>query len=180
MVRFLNKSEYLDTIPLLTACFGDDEEFISEYYGSEEKPGEVFKGRIAVKELDGRIVSMVHLKPVQAVYESDDPSGRSIDISYILCVSTLPAYRHRGYMDEVMGFVTDTLRREGAPWCFLIAVSKEIYRHLGFVYDWKLSDREAEMLYADEGLNEASGKLLNAKQMMIPSKIIPGSRKYGS
>ena len=123
---------------------------------------------------------MVHLKPVQAVYESEDPSGRSIDISYILCVSTLPAYRHRGYMDEVMVFVTDTLRREGAPWCFLIAVSKEIYRHLGFVYDWKLSDREAEMLYADEGLNEASGKLLNAKQMMIPSKIIPGSRKYGS
>ncbi len=173
MVRFLDKSEYFDTIPLFTACFGEDPEFLEEYYGTPAKPGEVFKGRIAVKETDGKIVSMVHLKPVRARYDAKEGSNDGVHVSYILCVSTFPEYRHRGYMDEVMTLVTETLRSEGDPWCFLIAVDKAIYRHLGFVYDWKLTEAEAEMLYADEGLSDASAKLLNAKEMQFPSAIRP-------
>ena len=106
MVRFLDKSEYFDTIPLFTACFGEDPEFLEEYYGTPAKPGEVFKGRIAVKETDGKIVSMVHLKPVRAWYDAKEGSNDGVHVSYILCVSTFPEYRHRGYMDEVMTFVT--------------------------------------------------------------------------
>ena len=180
MARFLDKSEYFDTIPLFTACFGEDPEFLEEYYGTPAKPGEVFKGRIAVKETDGKIVSMVHLKPVEVRYDAEEGRGGFERVSYILCVSTFPEYRHRGYMDEVMTFVTETLRTEGEPWCFLIAVDKAIYRHLGFVYDWKLTDAEAEMLYADEGLNEASGMLLNVKQMPFPSEIRPEKDQYES
>ena len=36
-----------------------------------------------------------------------------------------------------------------------------------------LTEAEAEMLYADEGLSDASAKLLNAKEMQFPSAIRP-------
>ena len=68
MVRFLEKSEFGRTVPLFEQCFGKDPEFEAEYYGDDVHAGEVFKGRIAVLEEDGRILSMVHLKPVLAEY----------------------------------------------------------------------------------------------------------------
>ena len=170
MIRFLEKEEYFLTIPLFEACFGSDPEFIGDYYGDTAHPGDVFNGRIAVKEEDGRIVSMVHLKPVTACFE--EASGiKEEPVTYIMGVSTLPDLRHRGHMDDVMHFVMDALKSEGAGWCFLIAVNKDIYRHLGFVYDWKLSEKELDFLYADEGLEDASACLLTNKEMKIPDEI---------
>lgn len=171
MIRFLKKEEYFLTIPLFEACFGSDPEFMDDYYGDAAHPGDVFDGRIAVKEEDGKILSMVHLKPVTAVRHTDRDELRELPVTYIMGVSTLPDQRHRGYMDEVMHFVMDALKSEGAGWCFLIAVNKDIYRHLGFVYDWKLSDRELELLYADDGLEDASACLLNALKMEFPDEI---------
>ena len=163
MVRLLAKEEYFRTIPLFTACFGGDEEFMQEYYGDSSHPGAVFSGRIAVREELGEIVSMVHLKPVLAVRGNE-----TLPVTYIMGVATHPDFRHRGYMDEVMGFVLDLLRSEGAPWCFLIAVDKEIYRHLGFLVDWRLTPEDAEMLYADDGLEDASGCLLGSRPLAVP------------
>ena len=171
MIRFLEKEEYFLTIPLFEACFGSDPGFMRDYYGDEAHPGDVFNGRIAVKEEDGRIVSMVHLKPVTAVYRKDAGGELKLPVTYIMGVSTLPDLRHRGYMDEVMGFVMDALQSEGAGWCFLIAVNKDIYRHLGFVYDWKLSDRELELLYADDGLEDATACVLCDMEMKVPDEI---------
>ena len=170
MVRFLEKKEYFRTIPLFEACFGADPGFMGEYYGDEAHPGDVFRGRVAVKEVNGNIVSMVHLKPVRACFHG--PSGTEEEpVTYIMGVSTLPECRHQGHMDEVMRFVMDALESEGAGWCFLIAVNKDIYRHLGFVYDWKLTEKELDLLYADEGLEDASACLLRNKEMKVPDEI---------
>ncbi len=155
--------------------------------------------RIAVLENDaGEILSMVHIRPMKAVYrlapdspeatslekespESENPGSgmpaaeETISVRYLMAVATKKACRHRGYMDRVMGLVLETLTAEGDPWCFLIAVDKDIYRHLGFVIDWRVSPAEQEMLYADENLTEASGKLLCADKMRIPDLIRPGT-----
>ena len=172
MPRFLSNNEFINTAPLFEACFGPDPEFMHDYFGDASRPGDVYHGRIAVKETDGRIVSMVHLKPVTAVY-SRGLTRRELPVTYIMGVATDPAFRHRGYMDEVMRFVTDTLTSEGALWCFLIAVDKQIYRHLGFVHDWPLSEEEQDLLYADDGLTDASACLLNASHMQFPDRIFP-------
>ena len=74
MVRFLEKSEFRRTIPLFEQCFGKDPEFEAEYYGDEAHAGQVLQGRIAVLEEQGRILSMVHLKPVLAEY---GPAGET-------------------------------------------------------------------------------------------------------
>ena len=174
MIRFLSDTEYRDTIPLLTACFGEDPEFLRDYYGDASVPGDVQHCRIAVKEVGGKIVSMVHLKPVTAVYDHAPENTRTLPVTYLMCVATDPAYRHRGYMDEVMHFVTDTLMSEGALWCFLIAVDRQIYRHLHFIHDWDLTPEALELLYADDGLTKASARLLNASHMEFPDRILSG------
>ncbi len=187
MVRFLEKSEFGRTIPLFEQCFGKDPEFEAEYYGDDVHAGEVLKGRIAVLEEDGRILSMVHLKPVLAQYGPAEPApedravkrpdgtiaeaGAEISVTYLLCIATDPACRHRGYMDRVMDLAEETLQAEGSLWCFLVAVDKEIYRHRGYVYDWPFREEERELLAADDDLTDCSAKLLNAQSFHPPAAL---------
>ncbi len=185
-VRFLEKSEFRKTIPLFEQCFGKDPEFEAEYYGDDAGTGTVYQGRIAVLEENGEIRSMVHLKPVTAVCGAasdskmsdgpavgspapDDPAAeRIVPVTYLLCIATDPACRHRGYMDRVMDLAEETLKAEGAPWCFLVAVDKEIYRHRGYVHDWPFRDEERELLAAEDDLTDCSAKLLRAEQFQAP------------
>ena len=76
-------------------------------------------------------------------------------------------------MDRVMDLAEETLRAEGAPWCFLVAVDKVIYRHRGYVYDWPFQDEERELLAADDDLTDCSAKLLNAETFRAPSALTP-------
>lgn len=185
MVRFLEKKEYASTIPLFTECFGDDPEFIAEYYGSVNADGtcsgKIRNGHVAALEEGGKIASMVQIRYYSAELilgqeagndgssgsdrTSDTGSAGSLhfQVPYLMCICTDPAKRHRGYMDRVMQFVIDQMMYEGHPWCFLIPVDKAIYTHLGFLYEWKLNEQEQEMLYADEGLDTALARLLNAE-----------------
>lgn len=185
---FLNKNEYGSTRKLFTECFGDDEEFMGEFYGVSDEAGrcsgKVDDAVIAVIR-DGELpVAMVQYILVKAVSEDTGRQYKAVDhtawkedfcasdsckdavyIPYIMGVCTLPEYRHRGLMDKLMNAVIDRIEQEGYPWCFLIAVDRNIYRHLGFAYDWKLSEREQELLYADDGLDVASAKLLSVKEL---------------
>lgn len=163
MVRFLKPEEYGKTRALCDLCF-QDEAFSREYYETERK---IEQNRVAVKEIDGEIVAMAQVAPRKALVR-----GVWQDAPYILGVCTAPAHRHRGYMDELLQLICETLRVEGAPWTFLIAVDQAIYRHLGFVYDWAFSEEEAALLEADEGLTECSAKLLCAECFEKPEKII--------
>lgn len=166
MVRFLEKEEYERTRALNDACF-PDEDFSKEYYDG----GAIFRNRIAVKEIGGKIVSEAHFAPRKAWYRRTDGTPYAEEIEYILCVATDPVHRHRGYMDEVLEFALETMRKEGRPWTFLLPVNKEIYRHLGFVHDWTFHPDEADLLYADEGLTECSAKLLCAERFIKPERI---------
>ena len=148
MARFLDASENGLTRELYSLCFPDPE-FVSELYGPQ---GEAWRCRMAVAEEDGRIVSMAQVVRRYALYEEGQ-----LPVWYIMGVCTHPDMRHRGLMDQVMGLVLRTLRDEGEPWCFLIPVDRDIYRHLGFVHDMKLEDGGSlEALDADDGLDTLS------------------------
>ncbi|MDO5775501.1 MAG: GNAT family N-acetyltransferase [Eubacteriales bacterium] len=185
---FLNKNEYCSTRKLFTECFGDDGEFMGEFYGVCDEvgrcSGKVDDAVIAVIKDGGRPVAMVQYILVKAVSKDEERQSKAVDLStrkekpdamdisedgrkipYIMGVCTLPEYRHRGLMDKLMKAVIDRIEQEGYPWCFLIAVDRNIYRHLGFAYDWKLSERERELLYADDGLDTASAKLLSVREL---------------
>ena len=163
MARFLDKHENIRTRELFSLCFPDDG-FLMEHYG---KQGEGLSCRTAAAERDGAIVSMAQLVRRSAVY-----GDRSIPVWYIMGVCTHPSYRHRGLMDEVLKLVLRELRAEGEDWSFLMPVDKAIYRHLGFVHDFDIgTEKELELLYADDGLSSCSACLLCGEHFQKPEKI---------
>ena len=161
-VRFLKNDEHNRTLQLFRECFGDDDEFIEGYYGNERR-----KEIAVMEDGNGNIISMAHVVPRIAEYAD----GRSEEVSYILCVATKEECRGRGYMKEVMEYVMQYLRLRGEQWCFLVPVDKKIYQGLGFEYTWKLSEKELDILYADDGLETASAALLNAGVFESPVEI---------
>lgn len=163
MVRFLAKEEYPRTRALSLACFQDNA-FDESFYVTT---GAVYQNRIAVLEQDGEILSMVQIAPRAAVIH-----GLKQPAPYLMMVATRPEQRHRGYMDEVMQFVCTSLKEEGTPWTFLVAVDRNIYRHLGFSYDWPFAPNEADLLFADDGLTLCSAKLLCAERFEVPEAIV--------
>lgn len=210
-VRLLSKNEYSDCIPLFIECFGNDAEFMDEYFGtvfsrdtassgSDGKPdadictcsGIVRNARIAALFENGCMISMVHILPKSVTMigtsavsgpsgfpDSASPNGRSeqhsqasrlsvqLELPYLMGVCTSPGHRHKGCMDKVMNFCIGLLRSEGFPLCFLVAVNRDIYRHLNFLHDWRLTAEECELLYADDGLDIASACLLNTASMPV-------------
>ena len=173
VVRFLEPSEYGRTRELFVECFGEDREFCDMYYGSSGD-GDIYRGRVAVLEQDGEILSMVHVKPMtlqsSAVVASDVEKyvlprlkamkPDDVRFAYLLCIGTAVDCRGRGYMDEVMTFVENELRQDGCQFSFLVAVDKAIYKSRGYEYHFPLSAESQEQLYADEGLIEGTVKFL--------------------
>lgn len=161
-IRFLKREDYERTIPLFRECFGDDEEFISEYYGQDNNK------RIAVMEDEnGKIISMAHVMQYKAVYEDK----REETVSYILCVATTKMHEKQGYMKSVMNYVMNDLKISGESWCFLVPVNRDIYKSLGFVHEWNPNENELDMLYADEGLTAAYAAMLNDDAFKRPERI---------
>lgn len=172
-VRFLLPEEYGRTLPLFTECFGEDEEFSRMYYGDSGK-GDIYRGRVAVLEQDGQILSMVHVRPMtlqsSAAVAADveqyvlpqlkDMKPEDVRFAYLLCIGTAVDCRGRGYMNEVMTFVENELRQEGCQFSFLVAVDKAIYKSRGYEYHFPLSAESQMYLYADEGLTEGTVKFL--------------------
>lgn len=172
-----------------------------ELDGENECTGAIKNHRICVIENEiGEILSMVQTRPVKAVYLSEgaalsawtdtdnshietkqtkekadiSPSNEtSRDVSYILCVATRPDYRRRGLMDSLMNTVCNRLLQKKEPWCFLVPVDTEVYRHLGFTHDWYFNKGEEQLLDADEGLLLCSAKLLSAPVFHAPDLLRP-------
>jgi len=186
VIRFLEKEEYINTRKLMIHCFGNDEEFMKEYY-SENSEISIYKGRVvaAVTEETGEIVAMAHVKYVK-VYrnnnnlilgevEGDTSSEYEVPegfldgfikereeglLPYVMCVGTHESHRRQGLMDACLGMITDALEKEGYNRCFLVAENKEVYRHLGFIYDWRFHTGERDLLLAEEHNTECSGKII--------------------
>lgn len=186
VIRFLEKEEYINTRKLMIHCFGNDEEFMKEYY-SKNSEISIYKGRVvaAVMEETGEIVAMAHVKYVK-VYRNNNnlilggAGGNTSSeyevpedfldgfikereealLPYVMCVGTHESHRRQGLMDTCLGMITDALEKEGYNRCFLVAENKEVYRHLGFIYDWRFHIGERDLLLAEEHNTECSGKII--------------------
>ncbi len=167
--RFLNKNEYALTYDIFCEAFDDgDKEFLETFYGEMKPDGSctgVINNNIIAAVFDGeRVVASAQCMLVRAMTRDSNP--RELIIPYIMAVVTTKSYRHKGCMDKVLNLIIERLMSEGYPWCFLVPVNTAIYRHLGFVTDWKISLEELKSIYSDdEGLETASARLLNGDRI---------------
>ena len=170
-IRFLLKHEYIRTLKLFCECFPGNDNYIRELYGELDGNnccnGTISDHRIAVLENEaGEILSMVHYKLVKAVY-----SDKMINSAYIMDVATRKDFRRQGFMDSLIEYTCAALKAKKLGWCFLVAVNRDIYRHLGFIHDWIFNPQEASLLDADEGLTVCSARLLNADSFAPPDRL---------
>ena len=167
--RFLNRDEYGLTYDVFLEGFDDgDREFLDLFYGELKEGGSctgVINNNIIAAVFDGEhLIASAQCMLVRVETKGDEP--RSYVVPYIMAVVTTAEYRHRGCMDKMLNLIIDRIKADGYPWCFLVPVDTAIYRHLGFNTDWKISLEELKSIYSDdEGLETASGRLLNGDRI---------------
>ncbi len=167
--RFLNVNEYGLTYDVFMEGFDDgDQEFIDLFYGERKPDGSctgVINNNVVAAVFDGeRLVASAQCMLVKVETLGDNP--KTYAVPYIMAVVTTKEYRHRGCMDMMLKLIIERIKKDGYPWCFLVPVDTAIYRHLGFNTDWKISLEELESIYSDdEGLETASGRLLNGDRI---------------
>lgn len=180
--RFLNKNEYALTYELFLEAFDDgDKEYLDAFYGELKTDGSctgVINDNMIAAVFDGkRLVASAQCMLVSV--RTCDSNPRNMDIPYIMAVATTRSYRHKGCMDRVLKLIIEKLKSEGYPWCFLVPVDTAIYRHLGFTTDWNINMEELKSIYSDdEGLETASGKLLNADKIDAVRVLGPAEGRW--
>lgn len=124
-VRKLRQEEHLRTRKLWEEIFTEDTpEFVDYYYSVKAKENEIY-----VIEDGDQIVSMLHLNPYQMRI-----GNQICQTHYIVGVATVPQYRRRGLMAELLNYVLRVMHDRGEPFTFLMPASEAIYKPFGFEF----------------------------------------------
>lgn len=127
MVRYLEHNEKENSRPLYEHCFHDSKVY-TDYYYEKCMPNNY----VAVNEVDGEIVSAMHLIPKTAVV-----GKLKTNLMYIYGVGTKDIYRQKGYMKDMFVQVLHDMHEDMEPFTYLIPSddsNAEIYRKLGFEF----------------------------------------------
>ena len=120
--RICNKEDFLQLRSLWKICFNDSNDFIDYYFN------EVCSRNVIFAAFDGeKLVSMAHLNPYTIVF-----NGRRKDVHYIVGVGTLPEYRKKGIMRELMMHVIEWIKNGGEDFTYLMPEDNRYYESQGF------------------------------------------------
>lgn len=112
----------MDHRELWKTIFGDTDEYIDFYFREKAARSKIYS------KYDGdELVSMAFFTPYEVIY-----GGRECICPCIAGVATMPEYRHRGYMRELLERGLAEAARGGSPVAFLSPANEKIYEPLGF------------------------------------------------
>ncbi|WP_317367643.1 GNAT family N-acetyltransferase [uncultured Tyzzerella sp.] len=125
MVRYLLNNEKAITRPIWERIFEEDsKDFLDYYYNYKNEDN-----KILCKFVDDNISSMLHLNPYKIYINNKEYLSY-----YIVAVATLPEYRKKGYMAELLHKSLNDMYKENVPFTFLRPAKKEIYLPFDFEY----------------------------------------------
>ena len=114
-----------DIREIWTESFDDSPEWIEMFFS------QVYRDQDALTlSCDGRMVCSMMLQPYAMTFH-----GEIVPTSYICGAATIPAYRSKGYMTELMWDALLTSYRRGDMFCTLIPANAPLfhfYEHFGF------------------------------------------------
>ncbi len=125
MIRYLENGEKYRSRQLWRETFEEDSESFLDYYYKEKTKD----NRILVKEVNNRIVSMIHRNPYWIAAKD-----LRWECSYLVGVATAKDCRKQGYMRQLMEKSLTDMYREGMPFSFLKPAYQELYEPFGFTY----------------------------------------------
>lgn len=127
MITYANNTQKDEIVSLWRTCFPDDTDaFIRLYFEQKYRCEQTL-----VYSIDGRIVSSLQMLPY-----SMNCFGVRIKAAYLSGVATLPAYRAKGYMKQLLNFAFDEMKKNGTVISVLIPQEDWLinyYRRFGYV-----------------------------------------------
>lgn len=126
MITYASNTQKDEIISLWRTCFPDDSEtFINLYFKYKYRCEQTL-----VYSIDGRIISCLQMLPYSMTY-----FGVCIKAAYLSGVATLPQYRAKGYMRQLLNFAFDEMKKNGTTISILIPQEDwliDYYRQFGF------------------------------------------------
>lgn len=116
-IQVLNHPE--ESRSLYEECFDDTREFVDYYYENL-----VSKNRVLAVKYEEKVISMVHM--AEKVFEKQKQAD------YYYAIATGREYRHKGYMEQLMGQALKLSKQEGKGLVYLIPAVKGLYERFGF------------------------------------------------
>ncbi|MBS5793911.1 MAG: GNAT family N-acetyltransferase [Clostridiales bacterium] len=125
MIKYLANDEKNITRPIWENIFEEDSESFLNYYYTYKN----VDNKILCKFVDNYISSMLHLNPYNMYINNKEYLSY-----YIVAVATLPEYRKKGHMSELLYKSINDMYKENIPFAFLRPAKKEIYLPFDFEY----------------------------------------------
>lgn len=143
--------EYVKNLWLI--AFNEDPEFLDKFFNERTSTD-----RITVCVENNEIASALHMLPYN-IYV-----GKAVKASYIVGAATYQQYRYKGFMEGLLKFSTELMKRRGEALCVLKPFNHDFYRKYGWetiakLYKYKNFDGkklkfkpEIRLLYSDKDM----------------------------
>lgn len=116
------KEQYVDClVELWHKVFGDEEEYIRLFFKEAYYDSECF-----VKLVDGKVVSAFYLLRCKIRFSDKTYEGR-----YLYAAATLPEYRGKGIMSELIGEAVAYCKEVNLDYIALVPASESLYGYYG-------------------------------------------------
>jgi predicted acetyltransferase len=152
MIRFATKTSEPEIRKMWKICFNDPDEFIDIYFA------EKYQNSNTLIYFDkNRPVASLQMLPYRFTF-----CGVEIDISYISGACTLPNFRNKGYMKNLMIESLKVINDKNIPLCLLIPADnwlRSYYQRYGFETVFAEGEKS---IFLNDILNEAKSEFENA------------------
>lgn len=126
MIRFADKSDIPSLRNIWHISFGDSEEYINMFMENRFE-----KAKTVVCEENGEAAAMFFLFPCEMI-----ASGKGYPSLYLYAAATLPNYRGRGIMGNMLSFAEEYAGKSGFDFIILSPAEESLYgyyRRFGFI-----------------------------------------------
>lgn len=118
-IRKAKKSDLERVKDIWKLCFEDEDYYIDFYFNNRE-----WQEGMSVLLLDGSIVSMLTMIPVNIVRENGD----AVKSAMLYAIATHPQFRKRGLADKLMGWCSNYLLSNQVPVTMLVPAEPALFR----------------------------------------------------
>ncbi|MFV0467796.1 MAG: GNAT family N-acetyltransferase [Dysgonomonas sp.] len=152
MIRLAGKDDESVVRAMWKTCFGDTEEFLNIFFLQKYKPENTL-----VYMYEGEFVASLQMLPFSFTF-----CGEEISFYYFAGLCTLPGYRKRGFMAQLIDEAFRVMQQREIPLAILVPAEDQLfdyYRNFGFE---KVFDSANETIPLKEILDKNSGDIVAA------------------
>ncbi|NDV78707.1 GNAT family N-acetyltransferase [Dysgonomonas sp. 511] len=117
MIQFATRNQTPEVRQMWKECFCDDECFLDLYFSEKYRPENTL-----LYFADGKAVAALQMLPYSITFY-----GHEIPFAYLAGLCTLPEYRRRGYMNQLIRYSHEVIASRNIPLSILIPAEESLF-----------------------------------------------------